>query len=229
MPDSPIVLTNITELAILIKRHGRNSNSVSPADRTLVSLCLADILMRASGILFQWRRKFFPDEGHTLRYIYVPLIEFSVILSLLDLRLIIVERMISVSKPTAYREIFTPKQGISLIVTIWILTLTAMLALDKAIIRIKKQGDSLGCTKKSIEKYGKQQSNGNVRTALLTTFVDYLLDGHIKTTGTEYQVPHSQPDPSLDQRGVLEKDNKLKSETTCEVDQMEGEENYKGP
>ena len=140
--DLLIELANIIELAILIKRHKRNSNFVSPTDRTLVSLCVADILVGASGIIFHWRRQIWPGKSNVFRYMHVLIIEFSVISSLLNVGLITIERIICVLKPMAYKVIFTSRLVISIIIAIWILNLTVVPAIVFTSFIVNRQLDN---------------------------------------------------------------------------------------
>ena len=136
--DILIVFINLTELLFLVRKHVRKTKNLTPTDRTLVSLCLADILVGVSGIIFDLRRQlFFPKSTAStiVQFIYVFVLQYSVISSLLNLGLITVERMVSVSRPIAYRMIFTPTRVVLMITAIWILTFSITPAIVWASLR----------------------------------------------------------------------------------------------
>ena len=122
--DIAILLFNIIELIILLKKHCQAYVDLSPVERTMISLSFSDLLVGSIGFYHYWRTQIskVPIEVPWIRFLNVFAIQFSMVASIMNLSLLSAERLISVSRPTQYQTIFQRKRVIWLIVGVWTLT-----------------------------------------------------------------------------------------------------------
>ena len=136
----------IAQLIILVRKHCKKDSHPTTFERTLVSLCLSDLVIAVTGIYQYWRTTELKVEELRnrpfLRFLNVFAMEFSVIASILNLSLLSIERTVSTTRPHHYRDIFSPNKVILMIASAWIINVILTVVMVLVALKIHEMIDN---------------------------------------------------------------------------------------
>ena len=116
-----VVLLNITELVILIKK--RCNKNFSPSDAILTSLCSSDLIFGINGVINNSISRLFKSQGINISKIQIISFQFTTALTILNVVLLTADRLIAIRFPLKYRIWLNMKTISIAVAIIWILSI----------------------------------------------------------------------------------------------------------